>query len=1401
MPLSATECHPSSLQVIDVPDSEFGVHCGSFYTGTINNTSGQHVQIYFEDDGTAYWFKKRTVASWMRYDAYGLNGKKADSKASGAASGSDVGAKAPTASSSGGAALVAEVVAVPAEEPAEEEEEPTAAAETAAAEAAAAEAVASMEGSRPLTADEARATAAAEGLELVPSRSKTGFKNVSKCVSKKNGCKYQVQIRENGSYRYLGIFATPEEAALCYARHVGAERAVSEASEARIPVTKPLTADEARAVAAAEGLELVPSSRSESGFKGVCNKPGGKYWVRICENGSYRYLGIFTTPEEAALCYARYVGAERAAAEAALRYARYVGPEQAVAEALVARNADPHLPLTADEAKAAAAAEGLELVPSSRSETGFKGVSKNRGKYLVAIHQNGSMLNLGIFATPEAAALRYARYVGAERAAAEAALYYARHVGAERAAAEAAVVVESTMAPAMRSAEALQVATDLRFPEEDSEVLPLGEEEEPTVAEAAAAEAVAAEAAAAEAAAAEAAAAETAAAEAAAAEAAAAETAAAEAAAAETAASMEGSRPLTADEARAAATAEGLELVPSSRGMTGFKGVSKNRGRYLVHIQENGTTRYLGSFATPEEAALCYARRAGAARAAIEAAEARIAATLQPLTEDEARAAATAEGLELVPSSHGMTGFKGVSMNRGRYLVQIQENGQTRHLGTFATPEEAALCYARRAGAARAAIEAAEARIAATLQPLTADEARAAATAEGLELVPSSRSKTGFKGVRKKHCDMKYNVQIQENGTTRYLGSFATPEEAALCYARRAGAARAAIEAAEARIAATLQPLTADEARATAAAEGLVLVSSSNGSGFEGVQKQSGKYRVQIQGIPRQTQTRYLGFFATPEEAALHFARHLGPERAAAAAAAASAKVVGWNRGDRKRRLQQEYRMSLMQPPKPRPAGVAAAAAVRAVLGVEALAGHAFAVGSWIEVRDLRQGNRHITQFERVRVYASDDLRAVRVELAGELSWIDLDDWDVLPAPALPPDPIEFGEAYTGQMPTDAAAYASHLSPAFVGMDCTAYATWTVGGAASTPTSPPAPAAPAALPAVRFDRAQLDDATAAWLDAVLANQHARGRDWQRSVLDSKLFGCDVRTRLRPGMQGLENFTRWGGPLPPVGLRIQIERQQARLLRGAATVIAQVVHQRGLVPWRGGELERRLQLAEWPVGVEPPPPLPPLRLQLDVRPGGTWGNPWAYSIDRNWAIRGSCCTYDVGTFHVVPLIWNTCAGLDQDKVFQIVYTRARWEADETARRAHVHTARATALTSAKSELRSMLIKRLCAFGRALHLDLKWALDQYERQEGACYYTGVTLILRGPVYTTPFILSFERLDESLGYTRTNTVFIAAEFNSGYGVQMSADLADRFFGPKRERERGRFRQLLGLPPTTRS
>ena len=95
----------------------------------------------------------------------------------------------------------------------------------------------------------------------------------------------------------------------------------------------------ARAAAAAEGLELVPSFSCETGFKDVA-KEYGKYVARFMENCKRYHLGKWTTPEEAALSYARHLGAERAAAEAA-----------------AARAAAS--PLTADEIWAAAAAEGL----------------------------------------------------------------------------------------------------------------------------------------------------------------------------------------------------------------------------------------------------------------------------------------------------------------------------------------------------------------------------------------------------------------------------------------------------------------------------------------------------------------------------------------------------------------------------------------------------------------------------------------------------------------------------------------------------------------------------------------------------------------------------------------------------------------------------------------------------------------------------------------------------------------------------------------------------------------------------------------------------------------------------------------------------------------------------------
>ena len=488
--------------------------------------------------------------------------------------------------------------------------------------------------------EEVRAIAAAQGLELVPSsRNETGFRGVTKQKGK-----YRADIRENDVHRHIrGTFATPEEAALCYARHIGAKRAAAEAAEARVAVPQPLTAGEARAAAAAEGLELVPSSITKTGFKYVHPNPVGKFAAFVWDHDKTLHLGTFVTAEEAALHYARYVGAERAAAEAA--EARVTAPQ----------------PLTADEARAAAAAEGLELVPSSRSNSvaGFKGVRMHSQSHFSVpfTEENGEKKrHLGTFRTPEAAALCYTRHIGAKRAAAEAAEARVAvpqpHTAGEARAAAAAEGLE--LAEAHLGWCVLHSALpDDRRKLQDSPSSSAPPQTSPAAAtERASRKRLAAAVACAE-------------------------------------VVLQGS----VDKARAAAAAEGLELVPSLSNETGFKGVSKSYGRYDARIRENGKQRHLGIFATPEEAALCYARHIGAERAAEEAAEA--TKKPQPLTADEARAAAAAEGLELVPSSSNETGFKGVVKHYGKYATRIRLNHHHSSLGTFATPEEASLILAR----------------------------------------------------------------------------------------------------------------------------------------------------------------------------------------------------------------------------------------------------------------------------------------------------------------------------------------------------------------------------------------------------------------------------------------------------------------------------------------------------------------------------------------------------------------------------------------------------------------------------------------------------------------------------------------------------------------------------------
>ena len=175
-----------------------------------------------------------------------------------------------------------------------------------------------------LTADVARAHAEAEGLTLVPSPTKSGFKGVKTHV-RGNSFSASISVGKRKS-RFLGRFSTPEAAALCCAR----------AAEMQKPLTAPaLTAPEVVATAAEEGLCLVRSSNA-TGFKSVV-KHRNSFKAKV----GALYLGSFRTAEEAAQSYSRHIGSARAAAEAAfhtadevaLSYSRHIGSARAAAEA------------------------------------------------------------------------------------------------------------------------------------------------------------------------------------------------------------------------------------------------------------------------------------------------------------------------------------------------------------------------------------------------------------------------------------------------------------------------------------------------------------------------------------------------------------------------------------------------------------------------------------------------------------------------------------------------------------------------------------------------------------------------------------------------------------------------------------------------------------------------------------------------------------------------------------------------------------------------------------------------------------------------------------------------------------------------------------------------------------
>ena len=156
----------------------------------------------------------------------------------------------------------------------------------------------------PLTAEEAVAQAAAEGITLERSNCASGYKGVRIGVRGESfGIRYEAQVRRARKQVFLGSFATAEEAALAYTRTPEAQ------AEAAKPKPTSLTAKEAMAQAAAEGFTL-QRSKCASGYKGVevaarvdCTYE--RYKAKVSVAGKPVFLGCFDTVEEAALAVAR----------------------------------------------------------------------------------------------------------------------------------------------------------------------------------------------------------------------------------------------------------------------------------------------------------------------------------------------------------------------------------------------------------------------------------------------------------------------------------------------------------------------------------------------------------------------------------------------------------------------------------------------------------------------------------------------------------------------------------------------------------------------------------------------------------------------------------------------------------------------------------------------------------------------------------------------------------------------------------------------------------------------------------------------------------------------------------------------------------------------------------------
>lgn len=130
-----------------------------------------------------------------------------------------------------------------------------------------------------------------------------------------------------------------------------------------------------------------------------------------------------------------------------------------------------------------------------------------------------------------------------------------------------------------------------------------------------------------------------------------------------------------------------------------YQGVTRNGDRFYANIAFDGESRHLGAFDSAKEAGVVYARAAYVVEERRNLLQRQAPSSTRVRVGKHVRLDLTRAPSDLPPVparlSHGRSRYMGVYRDRGRYKACVAYDGANHHLGTYRTPEEAAVVFAK----------------------------------------------------------------------------------------------------------------------------------------------------------------------------------------------------------------------------------------------------------------------------------------------------------------------------------------------------------------------------------------------------------------------------------------------------------------------------------------------------------------------------------------------------------------------------------------------------------------------------------------------------------------------------------------------------------------------------------